>query len=275
MSAERDNIKSIGSVVVVGSGNVAEAFALAVADCWGVELRQVVARNAERAMAIATAAGCEWSDEFDEVADADLYIIAVSDRAVEEVAERLERREGSIVVHTAGSVPLEALGDEACGVLYPFQTFTIGRRVDFSEVPLFVEGCDEAVAEVIEEFANLLSSRVYRAEAERRREIHLAGVFACNFVNALYSMAADHLAESEDLPFDVLRPLIVETAAKAIEAEHPRQVQTGPAVRGDKAVADRHKSMLDEGVQREVYELLDRYIFNTCHNSDRKTVCDK
>lgn len=265
MDEQRDSVKSIGSVVVVGSGNVAEAFALAVADCWGVELRQVVARNAERAAQIAAMAGCEWSDEFDEVEDADLYIIAVSDRAVEEVAERLERREGSIVVHTAGSVGIEALGEERCGVLYPFQTFTAGRKVDFSEVPLFVEGCDKATTEQIEAFANLLSSRVYRASASRRREIHLCGVFACNFVNALYSMAADRLAESEELPFDVLRPLIVETAAKAVEAEHPRQVQTGPAVRGDKAVADRHQSMLDGSVQRELYALLDRYIFETFH----------
>lgn len=262
MTNKRENISR---VVVVGSGNVAEAVALAVADCWGVELCQVVARNEERAAEIAAMAGCEWCSDFDEAADADLYIIAVSDRAVEDVAEKLRRREGSVVVHTAGSVPVEALGDEACGVLYPFQTFTAGRRVDFTEVPLFVEGSDEATAALIEEFANLLSSRVYRADSARRREIHLAGVFACNFVNALYSMAADRLAESEALPFDVLRPLIVETAAKAVDAEHPRQVQTGPAVRGDKAVAERHKSMLEGSVQRELYALLDGYIFETCH----------
>ena len=86
----------------MGSGNVAEAVALAVADCWGVELCQVVARNEERAAEIAAMAGCEWCSDFDEAADADLYIIAVSDRAVEDVAEKLRRREGSVVVHTAG-----------------------------------------------------------------------------------------------------------------------------------------------------------------------------
>ena len=155
-------VDSINRIVVVGSGNVAEAFALAVADCWGVELCQIVARNKERAAEIATMAGCKWSDDFDEVEDADLYIIAVSDRAVEDVAEKLHRPEGSIVVHTAGSVTVEALGKENCGVLYPFQTFTKGRRVDFSEVPLFIEGSDEATARLIEDFANLLSRHLPR-----------------------------------------------------------------------------------------------------------------
>lgn len=263
---DKEEYKSIGSVVVVGSGNVAEAVAWAVADCWGVELRQIVARNAERAAEIAAMVGCEWSDDFDNVAEADLYIIAVSDRAVGEVAERLRRADSSTVVHTAGSVGCEALCGERRGVLYPFQTFTAGRKVDFSEVPLFVEGCNEGVAAQIEAFANLLSRRVYRADSSRRREIHLAGVFACNFVNALYAMAADRLAESEELPFDVLRPLIVETAAKAVEAEHPRQVQTGPAVRGDREVAERHLSMLEGDEQRQaLYELLNSYISRTSH----------
>ena len=170
------------SVVVVGSGNVAEAVARAVADTWALELKQVVARNAERAAAIAELCRTEWSDDFEKCEDADFYIIAVSDRAVAEVASQLRRAEGSIVVHTAGSVEMEALGGGARGVLYPFQTFTVGRKVDFSDVPLFVEGCSEEVTQRIEILAQALSSRVYRANSSRRREIHLSGVLACNFV---------------------------------------------------------------------------------------------
>ena len=254
---------NIHSVVVVGSGNVAESVAVAVADSFALELKQVVARNAVRAEAVAQVAGCEWTTDFDKVAEADLYIIAVSDRAIEEVAEALGEREDSIVVHTAGSVEMDALGEGARGVLYPFQTFTTGRRVDFSAVPLFVEGCTEEVTRQIEQVANALSHRVYRANSKRRREIHLTGVLACNFVNALYSMATDLLDEREGLPFDVLRPLIEETARKAVEAEHPRNVQTGPAVRGDKAVAERHTAMLEDENQREIYKLLTEYIWQT------------
>ena len=254
---------NIHSVVVVGSGNVAESVAVAVADSFALELKQVVARNAVRAEAVAQVAGCEWTTDIDEVAEADLYIIAVSDRAIEEVAEALGERENSIVVHTAGSVEMDALGKGARGVLYPFQTFTTGRRVDFSAVPLFIEGCTEEVTRQIEQVANALSHRVYRANSKRRREIHLTGVLACNFVNALYSMATDLLDEREGLPFDVLRPLIEETARKAVEAEHPRNVQTGPAVRGDKAVAERHTAMLEDENQREIYKLLTEYIWQT------------
>jgi predicted short-subunit dehydrogenase-like oxidoreductase (DUF2520 family) len=135
-------VANIRSVVVVGSGNVAESVALAVADSFALELKQVVARNAVRAEAVAQLAGCEWCSDLGEAADADLYIIAVSDRAVADVAEALRRREDSVVVHTAGSVEMDALGDGNRGVLYPFQTFTAGRRGDFSAVPLFVEGSD-------------------------------------------------------------------------------------------------------------------------------------
>jgi predicted short-subunit dehydrogenase-like oxidoreductase (DUF2520 family) len=242
---------------------VAESVAIAVGECPLLELRQVVARNAERAAQVAHLAGTEWCDDLGEAADADLYIIAVSDRAVGEVAEALQRRKDSIVVHTAGSVEMDALGDGDRGVLYPFQTFTAGRRVDFSAVPLFIEGSDEEVTQAIEHVANALSHRVYRASSKRRREIHLTGVFACNFVNALYSMATDLLSEREGLPFDVLRPLIEETAAKAVEAQHPRDVQTGPAVRGDKAVAERHTAMLTDENQQELYKLLTEYIWQT------------
>ncbi|MBO5893990.1 MAG: DUF2520 domain-containing protein [Alistipes sp.] len=250
-------------VVVVGSGNVAEAVAIAVADTWALELKQVVARNTQRAAAIAEMCRTDWCDDLSKCEEADFYIIAVSDRAVEEVASQLNCAEGAIVVHTAGSVEMEALGECARGVLYPFQTFTMGRKVDFSDVPLFVEGCSEEVTERIESLAQLLSRRVYRANSSRRREIHLAGVLACNFVNALYSMAADHIDSTEALPFDVLRPLILETARKASESSHPRLVQTGPAVRGDFAVAERHQGMLDDTTHKEIYKLLTDYIWQT------------
>lgn len=257
------NKKEPLSVVILGSGNVAEAMAQAVADAWALELRQVVARNASRAKHIAELTNSRWGDDFEDVEDADFYIIAVSDRAVGQVAAQLRRPAHSILLHTAGSVEMESLGEGKVGVMYPFQTFTIGRKVDFAGVPLFVEGCSKEVTQRIEHLAQTLSSRVYRANSQRRRQIHLAGVLACNFVNALYAMAADHLQKTESLPFDVLRPLIEETAHKAVEAVHPRNVQTGPAVRGDRSVAERHQAMIEDLQQREIYKLLNDYIWET------------
>ena len=257
-------MKPIKTISVVGSGNVAEAIALAVAECKELQLKQIVARNPVRGRAIAEMTGAEWTADVEQAAEADLYIISVSDRAVGEVASRLPMRDDTIVVHTAGSVEMDVLGERARGVFYPFQTFTAGRRVDFQQVPLFVEGCDEPTTVELERVAHLLSHRVYRATSQRRREIHLTGVLACNFVNALYAMAADRLSEREGLPFDILRPLIEQTARKAVEADHPREVQTGPAIRGDKVVTDRHCAMLSgDSRQEEIYKLLTEYIWET------------
>lgn len=254
----------IHSVSVVGSGNVAEAVALAVAGCEALQLRQIVARNPERGSVLASMTGAEWCADVGQAADADLYIICVSDRAVGDVASQLRHAEGAVVVHTAGSVEQGVLGEHHCGVIYPFQTFTAGRRVDFGEVPLFVEATDEPTREELMRVAGLLSRRVYGLGYERRREVHLTGVLACNFVNALYAMAADRLMEQADLPFDVLRPLIEQTSRKAIEATHPRSVQTGPAVRGDRVVTDRHCKMLeDDRLKEEIYKLLTEYIWET------------
>lgn len=252
----------IRRITVIGSGNVAEALALNIAGAWGVELVEVVARNAERGEAIAMAAGCDFVEMGDEVAQADLYIIAVSDRAVAEVAEAMELSEEAIVVHTAGSVELSALGKGRRGVFYPFQTFTAGRAIDLSDVPIFIEGSDEATTAALEAFAEQLSSKVYRADSHRRREIHLSGVWACNFVNALYGVAADVLHEREGLSFEVLQPLILETAHKAAEAVHPAAVQTGPARRGDSEVMARHEAMLsDKPELQEIYRLISEEIY--------------
>ena len=257
-------MKPIKTISVLGSGNVAEAIALAVAECKELQLKQIVARNPVRGRALTEMTGAEWTADVEQAAEADLYIISVSDRAVGEVASRLPLRDDTIVVHTAGSVEMDVLGDRARGVFYPFQTFTAGRRVDFQQVPLFVEGCDEPITVELERVAHLLSHRVYRATSQRRREIHLTGVLACNFVNALYAMAADRLSEREGLPFDILRPLIEQTARKAVEADHPREVQTGPAVRGDKAVTARHCEMLSgDSREEEIYKLLTEYIWET------------
>lgn len=253
----------IRRITVIGSGNVAEALALNIAGAWGVELVEIVARNAERGEAIAMAAGCDFVEMGDEVAQADLYIIAVSDRAVAEVAEAMELGEEAIVVHTAGSVELSALGKGRRGVFYPFQTFTAGRAIDLSDVPIFIEGSDESTTAALEAFAEQLSSKVYRADSHRRREIHLSGVWACNFVNALYGVAADVLHEREGLSFEVLQPLILETAHKAAEAVHPAAVQTGPARRGDSEVMARHEAMLtDKPELQEIYRLISEEIYN-------------
>ena len=253
------------SAVIVGSGNVAEAFARTLAKCDGVVVRQVFSRNEERGRAVAEIADTMWCDDMEIIAPADIYIIAVSDRAVAEVAASLNVPEDSIVVHTAGSVPIDAIAkrEGGRGIIYPLQSFTSGRVVNLSDVPLFVEADDDATAERLTYIASLISSRVEYADSDRRRTIHLAGVFVNNFVNHLYAVGDDVVGRA-GLDFEVLKPLIRETAAKAIASQDPRSVQTGPAVRGDVAVTERHLDMIkNEEHKQQIYKYITESIWET------------
>ena len=252
-------------VVIVGSGNVAEAFARTLSGVDGIELVQVFARNCERGMAVAKVGGCEWVADPEELAEADIYIISVSDRSVKSVAESLNVSEGATIVHTAGSVPMSVIPKRkgGRGIIYPLQSFTSGREVNLADVPLFVEADSEEVSERLMNVASLISSRVEYADSERRRTIHLAGVFVNNFVNHLYAMGGDIL-DRENIDFDMLKPLIAETASKALATNDPRVVQTGPAVRGDMEVTERHMAMLeDDECKQQIYKLITQSIWET------------
>jgi predicted short-subunit dehydrogenase-like oxidoreductase (DUF2520 family) len=207
----------------------------------------------------------EWCGDVEEVASADIYLIAVSDRAVADVAASLNVPDSAIVVHTAGSVPMDAIAKRkgGRGIIYPLQSFTSGREVNLYDVPLFVEADSEATRQRLMNVASIISSRVEYADSERRRVIHLAGVLVNSFVNHLYVAGSDVLA-TKDLDFDILKPLIAETAAKAIATSDPASVQTGPAVRGDVAVTERHVAMLaDDKRKQQIYKLITESIWET------------
>ena len=169
--------------------------------------------------------------------DADVYIIAVKDSALQEVIQQLTKR----------------LTADTGGVLYPMQTFSMDREVDFKEIPLFIEGKDARIRQLAESISN----HVYELSTADRKYLHLAAVFACNFANHCYTLAADVL-EKKGLPFDVMLPLVDETARKVHEL-HPKDAQTGPAVRGDQNVMQAQAALL-EGTTKEIYELLSQSI---------------
>lgn len=252
-------------VVVIGSGNVAECFAIALAENEAIDLRQVYARNPLRGRAVATAAATSWTDNPEELAEADIYIIAVSDKAVESVASSLKFPDDAIVVHTAGSVPMSAIrGREGRrGILYALQSFSAGRHISLGDVPIFVEADNDEVRDMLLSFARKLSTEVDYADSERRRTIHLAGVFVNNFANHLFALGAD-IVEEEGMRYDILKPLIRETADKATSVDEPEKVQTGPAVRGDRAVTDKHIAMLQKSERRQnIYKEITNSIWET------------
>ena len=186
--------------------------------------------------------------------EADLFIVAVKDSALEEVIRRATKgREQQLFVHTAGSMSMSLFEGHTSryGVFYPMQTFSKERLVDFTEIPVFIEGADPAIRQLAES----ISRRVYELTTEARKYLHLSAVFACNFVNHCYALSAE-LLEQHGLPFDVMLPLIDETARKVHEL-HPHDAQTGPAVRYDENVIRMQSALLAADPElQQIYELL-------------------
>ncbi|MBQ7856833.1 MAG: DUF2520 domain-containing protein [Alistipes sp.] len=256
-------------VVIIGSGNVAESLARAVRESENT-LVQLFARNEERGRKVAEIGGTQWCNNPSALAVADIYLISVSDRAVKEVAESLTFPEGAIVAHTAGCGTLDMLPAQSRrAVIYPFQTFTAGRIVDFRKVYLFIEAEEPQTFDEAYRFATTLSDNVERADAAVRAKIHLTGVLASNFVNNLYSTAAEVLS-SASLPFDVVAPVIEETAAKAVASGNPASVQTGPAMRGDMPTLERHRALIGEDeLLRTIYDTISKNIWRIKETSKR------
>lgn len=254
-------------VVLLGAGRVATHLAPALVQA-GVRLVQVWSRTVTSARSIAEPLHIPYTDSLEAVvADADIYIACVADGALPVVAAKVVAMAGKrpLYLHTAGSIGMELwhqCGAERYGILYPLQTFSKEREVDMQRVSLFVEASDEEVLESLEALAHALSDKVFRADSHRRARLHIAAVFACNFVNAMYG-AAHRLLDEEGIPFEVLLPLIDETAAK-VHTLAPREAQTGPAARGDKEVMQGHiEALAHDDELREIYALISNYIEKT------------
>lgn len=190
--------------------------------------------------------------------EADVFIIAVKDDALPEVISRVAQgREDQLIAHTAGSLALSLFEGKTkhYGVFYPMQSFSKERRVDFRQIPIFLEASDGESLATLRTLAVTISDSVYELTTSERKYLHLAAVFACNFANHCYTLAADVLAQ-HGLPFSVMLPLVDETARKVHQLS-PREAQTGPAVRHDETVMAMQSQLLaDEPLKQRIYELL-------------------
>lgn len=256
-------------IVILGAGNVAhhllKAFTRAGAECF------IWSRSSAHAQRTAASyPGVRVCHDIKEVPrEADLYIIAVTDKAVGEVAAMLTGVEG-IVAHTSGSVPLSALsvsGVRHFGVFYPLQTFSESSDMEMDDIPFFIEGSDDATADTLQKAAAVIGGIPHIADSRRRGVLHLAAVFACNFANCLWGISADILAR-EGLSLKVMEPLLRETLHKAMEVG-PDAAQTGPAVRNDIPVMEKQKASLADDDIRTIYELISRQIQKKSHEQNR------
>lgn len=249
-------------IVLIGAGNVATHLGMGLQKA-GWQVVQVYSRTEASASKLASRLGVPFVTSLEAVCtDADVYLVMVKDAVLQELIPAVVKgREGALFVHTAGSVSMSVWENHArrYGVLYPMQTFSKAREVDFALVSFFVEANGETELLRLKEMASSLSPKVYEATSAQRTYLHMAAVFACNFANHMYALSA-HLLEKNGLPFDAMLPLIDETARKA-HVLSPKDAQTGPAVRRDTNVMNKHLEMLaGEPKMKEIYKIISNSI---------------
>ncbi|MDD7319233.1 MAG: DUF2520 domain-containing protein [Prevotella sp.] len=254
----------IERIVIVGASNLATNLGEALLRC-GRRVEQVFSRTEASAKALADRLHCAWTTSFDDIStDADLYIVAVKDSVLAPVLQEVVKKTvGGIVAHTAGSVPMSVFGnsDARRGVFYPMQTFSKQKVVDFREISIFVEASDEKTCTDLENLARELTDNVYLLDSDKRRYLHLAAVFACNFANHCFALA-DEILRHNNISFDVMLPLIRETVGK-LDVLSPRDAQTGPAVRKDTDIMRKHAELIDDRTTQDIYELMSKSIMRT------------
>lgn len=257
----------INNVVIIGSGNVAHHLAMALSKV--VKIKQIFSQNKQNAAILADKIGetCVPIDNVNELQNADAYIISIKDDAIAPFLQSVPQNcRNAIWLHTSGSIGRDVFDgfNSRNGVFYPLQTFSKAVALNIREVPFFIEGSNTETEEMAMELAKRISDNVHHADSELRGKLHVAAVFACNFANHMYTLADDLLKEN-GLPFSVLAPLIKETARK-ISTTTPNKAQTGPAVRGDMGIIEKHLSMIHDKFKKELYKTISMDILKRYNN---------
>lgn len=245
-------------ITLIGSGNVAQHLIKTFAKSELVEIVQVFSRKKETLASL-----IEFDkivNDFEDLKEADLYIIAVSDKAIADVSKQLPFQ-NRIVVHTSGAASLDVLDSKnRKGVFYPLQTFSKNAAIDFSTVPLCLEAENTFDFRVLETVGKSISNAVFAINSDQRKALHVAAVFVNNFTNHLYQIGQE-ICEEHQVPFEVLKPLIKETAEK-INSLDPIDAQTGPAKRHDSNTIEAHLDYLTNENQKNIYKILTQSIQN-------------
>lgn len=243
---------------IIGSGNVAQHLIKAFTKSEAVEIVQVFSRKKEVLLSLLN------EDliitDLNNFQPADLYIIAVSDNAINEVSKQLPFQ-NQLVVHTSGAAPIDILDPKnRRGVFYPLQTFSKSKDVDFSNIPICLEAENTFDYRELESAAKCITKAVFAIASEQRKALHVAAVFVNNFTNHLYQIGKD-ICDEHRVPFEVLKPLIQETAEK-INTLDPSDAQTGPAKRNDSNTIESHLAFLTNENQKNIYNILTQSIKN-------------
>lgn len=247
----------------IGSGNLAWHLAAAL-DNTDYPVREVYSQHERNARALVDRlydAKVKTDLDFSDSASR-IFIIAVSDDVIADIAQEIVLPPNTMLVHTAGSKPLDILSDAEAsrtGVFYPLQTFSKSKRVDFSEIPIFIESGDKPTEKVLMEMGKAISKKVFKISSQERRALHVAAVFASNFTNHMLTIARKIMSD-RGLEYEWLKPLIAETVNKSLTIG-PEAAQTGPAKRGDLEILDSHMELLkDDEAIAEIYRVISQDI---------------
>ena len=249
-------------VSIIGSGNVAQHLIVALQNSIingaEIELIQVFSRKIAAVSQLINYS--KITNEWGKLAEADLYIIAVSDDSISIVSEQIPYK-NKLVVHTSGAISLEAIAsNNRKGVFYPLQTFTKNKAVNFKTIPICLESQNASDYQLLQKVAQSISDSVFTINSEQRKALHLAAVYVNNFSNHLYKIGNDICIEN-NVPFEILKPLIQETAEKIMRLS-PNEAQTGPAIRNDIETISAHLSLLSDENQKNIYKILTQSIQN-------------
>ena len=254
------NKLEIKSIAICGSGNVATHLAQAFYTK-GIAIKGIYNRTYKNAVALADKVDARVLESLDDLPeDIDLLILAVPDIAIKDVARQLPAKK-PLTVHVSGSTPIDALEAfcEDYGVMYPLQTFTKERTLNYSEIPICVEANNQDNTHKLKQLSETISNDVRLTTSRERLVIHLSAVYASNFVNYMNVIATDLLTR-EDISRDILFPLIRETMNKLMD-NNPADVQTGPAFRGDHGTLQKHIEVLSTDIENQkIYRILSEEI---------------
>lgn len=257
----------IHSISFIGSGNVATNLACSF-HAKGIKINQIYSKNKQNAEILAKRVLAESTDSIDEInKTSDIIIVSVNDTALPEIAEKIKIN-GNLIVHTSGFTHMDVLQNKwnRYGVIYPLQSFVKSKITDLHKVPFCLECSNEEDLLSIENLSKKVSSAIRLIDSQKRKQLHLAAVFASNFTNCMYSVAESILTKHH-ISFDLLKPLITETAQR-IDQTSPELLQTGPARRNDISVINEHISMLSEHDQKELYDLISKFIIQKYHKNE-------
>ncbi|MFD2724640.1 Rossmann-like and DUF2520 domain-containing protein [Hyunsoonleella rubra] len=247
------------SVTLLGAGNVGTHLFKAIHKSKQVSLKQWYNRSIESISSYKNKVSI--TDDISTLEEADVYILTVSDDAIADISSQLPF-ENRLVVHTAGSVNIHNLDKKhKRGVFYPMQSLSKSAEIDFKDVPICIETIDKADYHLLKSLALSLGCPVKKVNSDQRHVLHLAAVFVNNFTNQMYRIAHE-ITESEATEFDLLKPLIMETARK-VQDMSPYMAQTGPAMRGNLKTIKKHLALLKKEQHKDIYNLITQSIQDT------------